>query len=64
MFPKSERPDGTPGALPRQRVPMSQRRCTCLWSTADARTIPDPFCPSSVLHVDDAERQAVEQRFR
>ncbi|WP_143028705.1 hypothetical protein [Quadrisphaera sp. DSM 44207] len=43
--------------VPRPRTPMHQRRCTCIWSGPQARTIPDPFCPSAVLHVDDAARR-------
>jgi hypothetical protein len=37
--------------LPTQRVPMSQRRCTCIYDPGYAtRLMADPDCPARVLH--------------
>ena len=54
-----------PTPLPRPRVPMSARRCTCSWDMATRqRVLADPFCPAQVLHSDptDEEVTAAVQR--
>lgn len=49
-------PATTPVPVPRPRVPLAARRCTCHWdAVAGRRTLPDPFCPAQVLHADPTD---------